>query len=63
MFIATKDSMETFFKSTFYLAVFVCIFLVIGLFLLIIKITLLFTPEIHFLGIKFSQGIAHVLTG
>jgi len=46
--------METTFKVVFFLAVIIAAIVVIGLFLLGIKILLLFFPEINLLGVTLS---------
>ncbi len=46
--------METAFKFIFFLAVLVFCITIIGLFLLIIKIILLFQPEINLMGLLIS---------
>ena len=42
--------MERFFKITFFIGALLAIITVIGLFLLILKIILLFAPELHIMG-------------
>lgn len=46
--------METIFKIAFFTGVLVFCLVIIGLFLLSIKIGFLFSPEIQFMGIKFT---------
>jgi len=46
----TGTGMEKFFKTVFTLAIIVAIIFVIGIFLLILKIMLLFMPELHIMG-------------
>ncbi len=46
--------MEGFFKFLFGLAVFVFCLATIGFFLLIIKIVLMFQPEVHLMGLIIS---------
>lgn len=46
--------METLFKSLFFLAIIIFVLLMIGIFLLIIKILLIFFQEISFFGINFT---------
>lgn len=46
--------MEKTFKTIFVLAVIVYSILMVGLFLLLIKIVLVFTPEVHILGVTLS---------
>jgi hypothetical protein len=48
--------MERLFKTLFYLALIIFCLLIIGVFLLIIKISLLFLAEINFFGIHFTLG-------
>ncbi len=52
--MATNKTMEKLFKATFFLAVFVFCLVVIGFFLLLLKIILLFVPEINILGITIT---------
>lgn len=49
--------METLFKAFFFMAIIVFILLVIGLFLVMIKILLLFYPEVRMMGILFSKAL------
>ena len=51
----TKSGMEKLFKTVFAAAVIIGIFFVIGIFLLIIKIMLLFAPELHIMGLTIVQ--------
>ncbi len=46
---------ENLFKFVFGLAVFVFCLVVIGIFLILIKIILLFTPEVHLMGLTMLQ--------
>ncbi|OQA38662.1 MAG: hypothetical protein BWY51_00847 [Parcubacteria group bacterium ADurb.Bin316] len=46
---------EGIFKTIFFLAIVVFIITVIGIFLLLVKILLLFTPEITIMGINMTQ--------
>jgi len=48
---------EATFKFFFYLTILVSILTVIGLFLLLVKISLLFFPDLTIMGIHFSLGI------
>jgi len=43
--------MELAFKILFFLAVLIFCILVIGIFLIILKVVLLFTPEVHLMGL------------
>ncbi len=43
--------MEKTFKFLFFLAVLIAAFIVIGLFLLVLKVILMFQPEINLLGL------------
>ena len=46
--------MEGFFKFLFVLAVIVAAIVVIGLFLLLVKIMLMFSPQVHIMGLVLS---------
>jgi len=46
----TGSAMEKFFKITFTIGILLAVIIVIGLFLLLLKIILLFTPELHIMG-------------
>jgi len=46
----TGDAMERFFKITFFIGGLLAIMITIGLFLLTLKIILLFSPELHIMG-------------
>lgn len=46
---------EKLFKFVFGLAVFIFCLVVIGIFLILIKIILLFTPEVHLMGLTMIQ--------
>ncbi len=46
--------MEGFFKFLFFLAIIVFCLVVIGLFLVIIKIIILFYPQVHIMGLVIS---------
>lgn len=46
--------MEGFFKFLFGLAIFVFCLVVIGIFLIIIKIILMFQPQVHLMGLLIS---------
>lgn len=46
---------EKLFKFIFGFAIFLAILLVIGLFLLLLKIILLFTPALHIMGLTITQ--------
>ena len=46
--------MEGFFKFLFVLAVIVAAIVVIGLFLLLVKIMLMFSPQLHIMGLVLS---------
>ena len=46
--------METFFKIVFFTSVVIFALISVAFFLLIIKIALLFIPEVRFFGIRFS---------
>jgi hypothetical protein len=46
---------EALFKFFFGLAIFVFCLVVIGIFLILIKIILLFTPEVHLMGLLMTQ--------
>jgi hypothetical protein len=48
--------METAFKFVFFLAILIFCLVIVGFFLLFLKVLLLFMPEIHLMGllIKFS---------
>ncbi|MFA4942712.1 MAG: hypothetical protein WC564_03700 [Patescibacteria group bacterium] len=46
---------DSLFKFFFGLAVFVFCLVVIGIFLVLLKIILLFTPEIHLMGLNILQ--------
>ncbi len=48
--------MENGFKFVFFLAVLTFCFAVVGIFLVIIKILLIFYPQINFMGVVFSGG-------
>lgn len=50
--------METAFKIVFFLAVIAFCFVIVGLFLLFIKILFLFGPQVELLGITFTPTIA-----
>jgi hypothetical protein len=50
------DAHEAAFKIVFFLAVAVFCVAIVGVFLLIIKITFLFTPDFTILGIKFMPA-------
>jgi len=49
---------EVAFKIVFFLAILVFCLSIIGVFLIFIKISFLFTPDFVFLGIKFSPALA-----
>jgi hypothetical protein len=51
----TGSGMEKFFKTVFTLAIIVAIIFAIGIFLLILKIILLFVPELHIMGLTIIQ--------
>ncbi len=46
---------EKLFKFVFGLAVFIFCLVVVGIFLILIKIILLFTPEVHLMGLTMIQ--------
>jgi len=46
----TGKGMEKFFKFVFSFGIILAIFFIIGVFLLILKIILLFAPELHIMG-------------
>ncbi len=46
--------MEGFFKFLFVMAIIVAALVVIGLFLLIVKILLMFSPSVHVMGLVLS---------
>ena len=46
---------EGVFKTIFFLAIIIFIITVIGIFLLLIKILLLFTPELTIMGVTMTQ--------
>jgi len=48
--------MEVAFKILFVLAIILFCILIVGIFLLIIKIGFLFAPEFDFMGIRFSPA-------
>lgn len=51
----SNKSIQNMFVGLFFTAVMVFCVLVIGVFLLIVKISLLFTPQIHLMGLAISQ--------
>jgi hypothetical protein len=51
----SNETTEKIFKFVFFLAILVFLILVIGIFLLIVKFSLNFTPEIHILGITMTN--------
>jgi len=46
--------MEKAFKTVFFISALVFCFLVVGVFLLILKLSLLFTPELHIFGMTIT---------
>ena len=50
----TGNAMERFFKVTFGIGILLAIIIVIGLFLLLLKIILLFFPELHIMGMTIT---------
>ncbi|MFA5318111.1 MAG: hypothetical protein WC323_01400 [Patescibacteria group bacterium] len=46
----TGDAMQRFFQITFFIGAILAIVIIIGLFLLALKIILLFAPELHIMG-------------
>jgi hypothetical protein len=46
------DSTEGLFKTIFFIAIFLGMLVVIAVFLFILKILLIFTPEIHLFGLN-----------
>ena len=53
--------MEALFKLVFAIAVLIFCLVVVGIFLLIIKILFIFYPDINFMGIIFTPAIIKVL--
>jgi len=51
----TGKEAENFFKIVFGIGIVLAIFLIVGLFLLILKIMLLFLPELHIMGMTIVQ--------
>lgn len=51
----SNNATETIFKFVFFLAVIVFLILIIGIFLLIIKFTLNFVPDIRILGVTMTN--------
>ncbi|MDD5527747.1 MAG: hypothetical protein PHO56_02100 [Patescibacteria group bacterium] len=51
----SNESTEKIFKFVFFLAVIVFLILVIGIFLLLVKFSLNFTPVIHILGVTMTN--------
>lgn len=47
--------MENLFKITFFLAILVFCLIIIGAFILTIKIILLFNPDVHFWGLLITK--------
>jgi len=51
----TGKAAERLFKLIFKIAIVVAIILIIGIFLLMLKIILLFVPELHIMGLTIIQ--------
>lgn len=54
--MSTSETVEKGFKFVFGLAIFVAGLIVIGLFLLLLKVLLLFYPDIFIMGIHITAG-------
>lgn len=50
----TNNQLEKVFKFLFGLAIFIFCLVVIGIFLILLKIILLFTPAVHLMGLVIS---------
>jgi hypothetical protein len=51
----SSDTAEKMFKFVFFLAAIVFLILIVGIFLLLIKFSLNFVPEINILGVRMSN--------
>ena len=53
--VMKKGGMEKIFKATFAVAIILAIIILIGIFLLMLKIVLLFVPELRIMGLTIVQ--------
>lgn len=51
----SSKSAERLFKFVFRMAIVIAIFFIIGIFLLMLKVILLFVPELHIMGLTIIQ--------
>ena len=57
LLISNFINMETAFKIVFFLAVIVFCFVIIGLFLIFLKIMLIFSSEVDIIGLTITKGL------